>query len=378
MIAVYHNACFPSGDHAGKQIVSCPAPPFVDGRNCAKCGVTLKTGNAVKWFKAEKGAAAAAPASSSPSPAATTPEPAAPVPAIPANVPGEIGALISMFVGPFVDQRIAAKLDMSKLAQTLTEKVLESIDRPVTIEVKPPNDDVAMNVGVQHRQFKELLTCMAARIPVYMVGGPGTGKTHAAETAAQALGLECEGCGTLGTAEQVTGYNSAAGTYVETAFTRRFEHGGVFIGDELDGWLPDAAIALNAALANGWCQFPHKRIAKHKDFVFVGCANTWGTGATAEFVGRSRQDAAFLDRFAFLDWALDEALEDHLCPDKSWLRYVRKCRTNATKTGAKVIISPRASIIGARLLAAGMDRDRVVDLVLKKNMAAETWARVST
>jgi hypothetical protein len=141
--------------------------------------------------------------------------------------------------------------------------------------------------------------------------------------------------------------------------------------------MPDALLALNGALANGHCPFPDRVVKRHPKFIFLTAANTTGTGATLEYVGRFKQDAAFNDRFVFLDWPLDEALEDSLVADKDWLAIVRTVRAKIIKAGVKGhLITPRASIYGESLLAAGLSIDEVCDAVLKKGLSNPVWGQI--
>jgi hypothetical protein len=91
-----------------------------------------------------------------------------------------------------------------------------------------------------------------------------------------------------------------------------------------------------------------------------------------------KQDAAFVDRFAFLLWEIDETLESATCPDPAWCGYVQAIRRKVIANGVQnVIVSPRASYIGASLLAAGLDRDTVIAMTLRKGMSADQWGAVA-
>jgi MoxR-like ATPase len=54
-------------------------------------------------------------------------------------------------------------------------------------------------------------------------------------------------------------------------------------------------------------------VEKHENFRIVATANTYGNGATLEFIGRNAIDGATLDRFTVIDWNIDEILELKLC-----------------------------------------------------------------
>jgi hypothetical protein len=240
-----------------------------------------------------------------------------------------------------------------------------------------------LDLGIQHKHFEKLLRrCYAAlrsghHLNIWVYGPAGCGKSTAAEIIAKALGLDFYTNGKLATDFQVLGYNDAYGKYVTTQFRQAFENGGIYLGDEIDGSMPDALLAFNGALANGICAFPDKIVKRHKDFIFIGAANTIGTGATIEYSGRMKQDAAFLNRFVQLYWPLDEALEDSLCADKEWLKRVRHVRARVAQVGIKgVMITPRAAIYGESLLAAGCDIDDTEEATLKQGLTENQWNMV--
>jgi hypothetical protein len=113
-------------------------------------------------------------------------------------------------------------------------------------------------------------------------------------------------------------------------------------------------------------------ISKHPRFLLVAAANTWGQGPTAEYIGRSRQDAAFLKRFSRIAWEYDERLETAASGNVEWAKKVQKFRRAAEKRKLRIIITPRDSIMGARLLAAGFTEEQVVDMTILAGVAEDT------
>lgn len=109
--------------------------------------------------------------------------------------------------------------------------------------------------------------------------------------------------------------------YRAAEFVNRYENGGVFCADEIDAADASVLLVFNAALANGYLPLPDRTDSpiarKHPDFVFIGCANTWGRGADRMYVGRNRLDEATLDRFRIGTVPLDysPAIERAKCPD---------------------------------------------------------------
>jgi cobaltochelatase CobS len=195
---------------------------------------------------------------------------------------------------------------------------------------------------------------------------------------ANALGLEFAFTGSLSEEYKVLGFVSpATGQAILTAFLRVWEHGGVFCFDDFDGSDPIAALGLNGPLAGSWCQFPDGRMVKrHIDCVLILTANTWGHGATSEYVGRLKQDAAFLDRFVKLQWEIDEQLELVTSGNETWCKRVQQVRSKVKAQGLKVLVTPRATYYGVALLDAGMTQTQVEHAVLAASMTPDQWKAV--
>lgn len=264
---------------------------------------------------------------------------------------------------------------MSENTASLLEEVDKRIASMGTKEIEViVNNGPKVNVGKQHFQFEKLLKIVASGVPVWLTGPAGSGKTTAAENVAKALNLPFYFNGAIDSEYKLLGFTDAQGRVVSRPFRKAFTEGGVYLFDEVDASLPGALLAFNAALANGICDFPDGAFPRHKDFRVIAAANTFdGTG---EYVGRIKQDYAFLDRFVSLRWDYDENLEDAIAGNKEWSTFVQKCRSNAKKHGLKAVISPRASIFGALLLAAGIDRKEVIESTITKGLNAENARKI--
>ncbi len=247
---------------------------------------------------------------------------------------------------------------------------------PRLVEVHIP-DRSAVNVGIQHRQFDEVLQTLVACGQVWIAGPAGSGKTTLAEACAKALNLPFYFNGAIDSPYKLAGFIDAQGRIIRPAFREAYENGGVYLFDEVDASMPAAVLAFNAAMSNGKYDFPDGSVERHANFYCVAAANTYGTGATDDYVGRMKQDAAFLDRFPsiFLDY--DEELEHAIAGNADWVGYVQACRRVARSKGLKVVISPRASIFGSKLLAAGMKRERVAELTIRKGISADHWRTIA-
>lgn len=243
---------------------------------------------------------------------------------------------------------------------------------PVTVELKTPKKPVK-KVENQHFLFPQVLKALNARVNVALTGPAGSGKTSMAHNAAGALSLPfySKSVSAQTGVHEFFGYQDANGNFIRTLFRDAYENGGVFLVDEFDAGNPNVLAALNQATANGSCAFPDKMVDKHKDFIAVMAGNTYGTGATAEYVGRNKIDAATLDRFVFIEVPYDEVWEMAIAQNKDWCKKIQTIRENARKNKVKCIISPRATFNGEKLLAAGMGEEFVLKTVVYKNLSAD-------
>lgn len=206
---------------------------------------------------------------------------------------------------------------------------------------------------------------------VWTTGPAGSGKTTLAHQVADALGrpFGFQSFAADSSAGSLIGGIDAAGTYHETAFVHAYETGGVYLLDEIDAAPAEILVAVNAALANGHLSLPrhhdHARrtIKRHADTVIIAAANTYGTGATAQYVGRGQIDAATLDRFtgAVFTIGYDEALERQVCPDDTTREIVQNIRKACEAANVRRIVSTRALIAAAKLHASGHDAQEIID-----------------
>lgn len=271
-----------------------------------------------------------------------------------------------------------AEAETSMLA--LISERLASLETTVKHEVvlKDVNGAVRELGENVHPQFATLLKAAQARGPdghhvnILLAGEASSGKTTAARQIAKALGRDWHFNGAISMPHEMLGFVDAGGTYHGTAFRTAYEHGGVYTFDEVDRCDPVALLAVNPHLANGVAQFPDRQVTRHKDCLIICTANTWGTGGTADYVGATKLDAAFLDRFGVrIRWNIDEDFERAIADNRDWVKRVQKARATAKAAGLKVLISVRASITGAALIAAGFSPEEAAAQTYLANLTDE-------
>lgn len=314
--------------------------------------------------------AAATETPQAPPPAATThpePFPAATIP----PTGDAAGAALAAMVLPHIMGALGPEITR------MVERRLENV-QTVRIEVARWDGTTGTTEGHSHPQLARLIRAATSRqedgfVPnLFLTGGTGVGKSHAAKQVAKALGLEFYAHGAMNQTFELLGFVDAAGNYHATEFRRAFEFGGLVLFDELDSWGPDATLALNLPLSNGYCPFPDRTVERHKDCIVIGAGNTWGTGATADFVGRNRMDAAFMSRFPIkIPFDADPALEIALAGDAAFARRVQAARERARAAGLKHLIDARQMRAGAALIAAGFTPDEAAQMTYLAGLSDE-------
>ncbi len=279
--------------------------------------------------------------------------------------------------GAFPLERVQEIIDgsISKIRSGLRKDLLADLGASQPIRVVRV-DGKQVDLGRQHCQFPFILSVLQARLNAFMVGPAGAGKTTLAVAAAKALGVPFYFTGAIASEYKLTGFIDAQGRIVSTEFRRAYEHGGLFLFDEIDASFPQAVLSFNAALANNFMDFPDKRVERHEDFYCIAAANTYGQGADRQYVGRNQLDAASLDRFAFVDIGYDEALERDLAGNDAWVDVVQAVRKKVDELKVRHVVSPRASIFGASLFSVGMDFEKVADIALVKGMDKATKTKI--
>lgn len=182
-----------------------------------------------------------------------------------------------------------------------------------------------------HAALPYIMALISERVPVAMVGPKGTGKTTLAGQVASLLDMPF-GMVSMTSATPPSAFNGrpriasdgtdalvqaliAAGKLDEalmlalkgkengdtvvSQFEKIYSGGGVFLFDEMDASDENLLLLVNAALANG--QFANAAtgqiIERHPDFIPMAGMNTMGLGQGRHYNGRTRLDAATLDRW---------------------------------------------------------------------------------
>lgn len=160
-------------------------------------------------------------------------------------------------------------------------------------------------VDGQHPAVPAIVRLALAGVPIFMIGGHGTGKTTIAEQVNEILNDKHGREGQFGFASMTAGTSPGEfkgritlDGFLPSLFCEIYENGGVFLFDELDAGESNLLTLLNSALANGWfVNNKGQKLRQHEHFVPIAAGNTQGLGANTRYTGRNRLDAATLDRW---------------------------------------------------------------------------------
>jgi len=239
------------------------------------------------------------------------------------------------------------KIMGNNLAVNITSKVKEEMDKYISdkvfVKVVDYNGKKNELKEITHKVFEDVLKFVAMDEPVFLTGPAGSGKNVICAQVAKAMGLEFYFSNAVTQEYKLTGYGDAMGNFVETQFYKWCKNGGVFMLDEMDASIPEALIVLNCAIANRYFDFPViGRVELNENCRLVACGNTWGTGASMEYVGRNQLDGATLNRFATISVDYDPRIEESVAGgNMDIVKLCRDFRKNAEKNGCHIIVSYR-------------------------------------
>ena len=283
--------------------------------------------------------------------------------------------VMAQFIGGLVKGSVdesLKELDFEKTIKDEIKKVTENIPQK-NLTIKNDMTGVTTDMKLVHYQFETLIKMVNAGVPVLLKGEAGTAKSHNAEQVAVGLGLDfyTMSVGEQSTKSDLLGYRDAGGAYRTTAFRKAFEMGGLFLLDEVDAGNPNVLLAINTGISNGFIDFPDGMIRVHKNFRLVATANTFGNGASGNYVGRNKLDKATVNRFVSMVWNLDLDVEEALVDNANWLKVIRKARKLADENLDEVLLGMRNAIYGAKLLKADIPFDEVFEMVVLNGLSED-------
>lgn len=257
-------------------------------------------------------------------------------------------------------------------------KVAENSIQPETKVQEPTTSDWDDDVEVRHEKYETIKACLEANIPVYLAGPAGSGKNYTVEQICKNIGWDFYFSNSVQQEYKLTGFIDAGGKFHDTEFYKACtsEKDCVFFLDEMDASIPEVLVLLNAAIANGYFEFPTGRVDLKKVH-FVAAGNTVGSGSDELYTGRLVIDQATLDRFAIIEFDYDEKVEMKLAyNDKQLVSFIHRLRNSAKDQGIRATFSYRAITMVVKLqgkiklnevlkvtVFKGLDKDTAKQLV---------------
>lgn len=197
---------------------------------------------------------------------------------------------------------------------------LDEMERRATsykgVEIVSQDGERVKLEGHHHEAFAEAFDLLlhSPNGCIYLVGPAGTGKTHLAKQLSDAFNaykgtaypFACDSLNE-GTPESFfttwllpTGDGGRFESHA-TGYTRSFENGGVYCGDEFDRMDANVASVLNKGLDSDTVDIPKRvenpRMVKHEDHRFIAIGNTVGAGGSSLYGACNQQDGATMNRF---------------------------------------------------------------------------------
>lgn len=245
------------------------------------------------------------------------------------------------------------------------EKAIEQVEQN-------QEENITKDGFVVHKEYETIKACINNNIPVYLVGPAGSGKNHTLQQIAAELGLEFYFTNSVQQEFKITGFIDAGGIYHETEFYKAFTQGGLFFLDEMDASIPEVLVLLNAAIANGYFEFPNGKVYAHEEFRVVAAGNTVGDGGDEQYTGRLILDQATLDRFVVIEFDYDRNIELALAKGNVELvNFINDLRRVCNEQGIRATFSYRA-IISVTKLEGSLPLQKVMTIAVAKGLDKDT------
>lgn len=233
---------------------------------------------------------------------------------------------------------------------------------------------VEENGEVRHEKYEMIKACLECNIPIYLAGPAGSGKNFTVEQIAKELNWNFYFSNSVQQEFKLTGFIDAGGDYHGTEFYRACtdDKDCIFFLDEMDASIPEVLVLLNAAIANGYFEFPNGRVdLKHVHFVAAG--NTVGSGADEMYTGRLVLDQATLDRFAIIDFDYSVRIEMAISKNNTDLvNFIHELREQAADKGIRATFSYRCITMVTKLESTGMDLKDIIKIAVMKGLDKDT------
>ena len=215
---------------------------------------------------------------------------------------------------------------------------------------------------MRHNKYSYVSTVIESGMPVLLEGEAGSGKSTLAMQIASDLSLTfySMSCTKQMSVNALLGFISINGVYIPTQLRNAFEHGGLFLLDEIDAADPNVLLCLNT-IENGFISFPDGIIQMHPSFRLVATANPSSEHST--YTGRSKLDFSTINRYFRVYLERDPDLELSLTSAEV-VQNVEYIRTLMRDQGVTKLITMRDTIRMYKLSQLGISDCVYTDVAL--------------
>ena len=292
---------------------------------------------------------------------------------------GRIYSFVFSGVKVFFDLTTMNVIDQKVIYETKGIKKTSTYIGSKRIKEVKPLEKKAVNVEdnnkeVKHEKYDQIKTCLECNIPIYLAGPAGSGKNFTVEQIAKELGWNFYFSNSVQQEYKLTGFIDAGGKFHDTEFYKACtdENDCIFFLDEMDASIPEVLVLLNAAIANGYFEFPCGRVDIEKVH-FVAAGNTVGSGSDELYSGRMVLDQATLDRFAIIEFDYSENIEMSISNgNKELVDFVHNLRSIANNNGIRATFSYRCIGMVTKLEKTGLPLEQILRIAVFKGMTKDT------
>lgn len=201
-----------------------------------------------------------------------------------------------------------------------------------------------------HEQLKRLIE--AGMRNIWMVGPAGCGKSTMARMTAKELNLPylCISCGIGTSATEFLGYKYP--TRESTKFAEYYAKPSIILIDEMTALDPAVGQVLNAALANDEIETTTGLVSRNPECIIIATSNTFGSGASRQYVANNQLDASTIDRFIGGIIEVDYSVDYESQYDVDVVNYIWKLRECIKACNIRRIASTRMIQSGTRMKKA--------------------------
>ena len=243
-------------------------------------------------------------------------------------------------------------------------------------EIKPKEEVIKLPKKIRHEEYDTICKCLDAGIAVYLYGPAGSGKNYTLEQIARERGWNFYFTNSVQQEYKLSGFIDAGGRYHETEFYRACtdDEECMFFLDELDASISEVLVLLNAAIANGYFEFPTGKVTLDLSKIhIVAAGNTAGSGADDMYTGRSVIDASTMDRFVSIPFSYYEPIELKITKgNKELVDFIHDIRKVSENLGIRAVFSYRCMIMTMKLEETGMALDKIMQIAIMKGLDKDT------